>query len=79
MLITPDKRSPNATTKFKALQEAGVRYAGFWNRFAAVFIDVLILFIPQAMFGYLFGMAFVNRMSSANSFGQYLGFTLWLT
>lgn len=52
-------------------------YAGFWNRFAAVFIDVLILLIPQALFGYLVGTAFLNRMASPDPVQNYLGFEIW--
>lgn len=53
------------------------QYAGFWNRFAALFIDVLILLIPQALFGYLIGMAFVNRMTSTDPIQNYIGFEIW--
>lgn len=52
-------------------------YAGFWKRFAAVFIDVLILVIPQSLFGYLFGMAFVNRSASIDPVQNIIGFELW--
>lgn len=52
-------------------------YAGFWNRFAALFIDVLVLLIPQALFGYLVGTAFVNRMGYTDPIQNYIGYEIW--
>lgn len=54
-----------------------IKYAGFWRRFAAVFIDVLILVIPQSLFGYIFGMAFVNRSAALNPLHNIIGYELW--
>jgi len=56
---------------------AQLQYAGFWKRFAALFVDVLILLIPQALFGYLVGIAFVNRMTSTDPVQNYIGFEIW--
>lgn len=53
-----------------------LHYAGFWNRFAALIIDVLILLIPQALFGYLIGTSFVNRMASTDPVQNYIGFDI---
>ncbi len=52
------------------------QYAGFWRRFASLFIDVLILSIPQSFFGFLFGTAFVNRMASADLMRDMLGYEI---
>lgn len=67
--MTFDERNNNMSTS--------QHFAGFWNRFAALFIDVLILLIPQALFGYLIGMAFVKRMASADPIQNSIGFEIW--
>lgn len=53
------------------------QYGGFWNRFAALFIDVLILIIPQFIFGYLLGSTFIARFNYRDPVLISMGYMLW--
>lgn len=53
------------------------QYGGFWNRFAALFIDGLILILPQSLFGYLLGTSFVARFNYQDPTLIAMGYMLW--
>jgi len=50
-----------------AAPQAQVKYAGFWIRWAAYFIDCLVLFIPQAIINGVFSIANFGAMQKVAS------------
>ena len=51
-------------------------YAGFWRRFAAIIIDILVLVIPQIVFSRLVGVAFISRAGYTDPAQIHIGFTI---
>lgn len=56
---------------------AQAQYGGFWNRLAALIIDVLILIIPQSLLGYLMGAAFIDRFNYRDPVLISMGYMIW--
>lgn len=55
-------------------------YAGFWRRFVAYFIDILVLLVPTFLLGLLFGVALGGLSEAAQvGLGNLIGFvTSWV-
>jgi uncharacterized RDD family membrane protein YckC len=57
-------------------------YAGFWTRFAAAFVDGIILYIIQALVGFVFGFiygAILRTAAGVESIAVVLGIVIaWL-
>lgn len=59
-----------------------MKYAGFWKRFVAAFLDGIILYILGALIGFVFGLLYATALRTAEgleAISLILGFVIsWL-